>query len=82
MKVIKVCIGSACHVKGSYDVLEKLKQLILVNKLEEELTIQAAFCLKNCTEAVSVQRWDGTLLSFSRENAEELFEKEIVGYLR
>ena len=25
---IKVCIGSSCHLRGSYEVIEKLKQLI------------------------------------------------------
>ena len=25
---IKVCVGSSCHLKGSYDVIEKLKEVI------------------------------------------------------
>lgn len=77
MKTIKICIGSACHLKGSYDVLSIFKELIKDYKLEDEVDIQAAFCLKNCTQAVSVMRWDGKVLSVSRENARTIFEREI-----
>ena len=26
--IIKVCVGSSCHLKGSYDVIQKLKEII------------------------------------------------------
>lgn len=81
MKTIKVCIGSSCHLKGSYDVIEEFKKLIQKNKLEDKIELKAAFCLGNCTEAVSVQRWDGQILSVSKENINEVFEKEILAKL-
>ena len=26
--VLKVCVGSSCHLRGSYDVIEEMKRLI------------------------------------------------------
>ncbi|QVK17104.1 (2Fe-2S) ferredoxin domain-containing protein [Mycoplasmatota bacterium] len=82
MKVIKVCIGSACHLKGSYDVIEELKRLIKEKNLEDQIELNAAFCLGHCVEAVSVLRWDNKVISFSRDNVAEIFEQEIEAYLK
>lgn len=81
MKVIEICIGSACHLKGSYDVIENFKELIKSKNLEDKIELKAAFCLGHCTEAVSVTRWDGEIISVSRDHIEEIFEKEFVAYL-
>lgn len=81
MKVIKICIGSACHLKGSYEVMSSFKQLIAYHKLDEQIELRAEFCLKNCTHAVSVMRWDGKLLSVSPEDARQIFKDEIIAHL-
>lgn len=81
MKTVKICIGSACHLKGSYYVIETFKRLIEEYKLEDALELSATFCVENCTKAVSVVRWDDTLLSVSKGNAREVFINEIMDYL-
>ncbi|MCI6278036.1 MAG: NAD(P)H-dependent oxidoreductase subunit E [Clostridium sp.] len=78
MKELKVCIGSACHLKGSYDVIEGFKKLIIDNGVEDRISLKAAFCLGHCTEAVSVEKWDGTILSVSKDNIEEVFKNQIL----
>jgi NADH:ubiquinone oxidoreductase 24 kD subunit len=81
LKTLKICIGSACHLKGSYDVIEILQSLIKEYELEDKLELKAAFCLGHCTEAVSVERWDGQCLSFSKDNTKAEFEKNIMPLL-
>lgn len=76
MKSIKICIGSACHLKGSYEVIEIFKKLIKENNLEQDIELCASFCIGNCKEAVSVMRWDGVVFSVDKENAEYIFERE------
>lgn len=78
MKTIKVCIGSACHLKGSYEVIEIFKRLIAAHHLEEIVELSGAFCTGNCMQAVVVIRWDGQLFSVNKENAEEIFMKELI----
>lgn len=78
MKVVHICIGSACHLKGSYEVIHSFKTLIKTYHLEEQLELKAAFCTGQCTQAVAVKKWDGSILSVNKENAEEQFLNNIL----
>lgn len=51
--VIKVCVGSSCHLKGSYDVVEAFKSLVKKYEVEDTVELQASFCLGNCLRGVS-----------------------------
>ena len=51
---IKVCVGSACHLKGSYLVIEKIQEYIKKNNLDNKIELNASFCLGKCTSNVSV----------------------------
>jgi len=76
--ILKVCVGSACHIKGSYDVIKIITKIIEEEGLEKEVELKACFCLNNCTEGVSaVIEGEERLYSFSKENVEEKF-KEII----
>ena len=70
---IQICIGSACHLKGSYAIIEKLQELIEKDGLKERITIKAAFCLGNCTNAVSVKVDDGDVTSVDVEGIEPFY---------
>lgn len=48
---ITVCLGSACHVKGSHFVLEGLKSLIKQHNVEEQVTLAGTFCTGNARRA-------------------------------
>lgn len=52
--IIKVCVGSSCHLKGSYDVIESLKSLLNHHQLENDVELEASFCLGHCAKGVSV----------------------------
>lgn len=52
--VIKICVGSSCHLKGSYDVVEAMKSLVKKYAVEDKIELQASFCLGNCAKGVSV----------------------------
>ena len=73
---VSICIGSACHLKGSYDIIAKLKELIAENKMEDMVNIKATFCLGNCKEAVSVKIED-TVYSVQPEKTESFFHTVI-----
>ncbi len=79
MTDIYVCVGSACHLKGSYNIINQLQQLIEENQLGDRVEIKAALCLGNCTNAVSVRIGeDGGIISLSNDNIKSFFEKEIL----
>mgnify|MGYP000146666492 CR=1 FL=1 len=70
MTTIQVCIGSACHLKGSYSVINKLQSIIKEKQLDKQIVIKAAFCLGECTKAVSVKVDDHPIQSLDEASVE------------
>lgn len=75
---LKVCIGSACHIKGSYNMISIFQQLIEEYKVFNEVELKAVFCLGHCTDAVSVQIDDGEVYSVAGENARSFFKEKVL----
>ncbi|MEG0764519.1 MAG: (2Fe-2S) ferredoxin domain-containing protein [Pseudoflavonifractor sp.] len=49
MMTLSVCIGSSCHLKGSYNVIQAFQQMIEEYEISpERLEFKAAFCMKQC----------------------------------
>lgn len=55
MVSIKVCVGSSCHLKGSYDVITAFKDVLKKYDVEDLVELQASFCLGHCAKGVTVQ---------------------------
>ena len=79
MITINVCIGSACHLKGSQAVIKGFQRLIEEMKLEKKVELKAAFCLGKCTEAVSVKVDDNDIISVNESNLENFFNEYVIG---
>lgn len=76
--VINVCVGSSCHLKGSYDVLQTIKRLIEEKNLGDKIELKASFCLGNCSNGVSVTVNDELLSNVTPENVEQIFNEQII----
>lgn len=46
MKTLTICVGSACHMKGSHRVIDKFDELIAKYGLEDEVELKASFCME------------------------------------
>lgn len=77
MLEIQVCIGSSCHLKGAYGVIHELKRRVEEGHYEEQIVVKGAFCLGQCTKAVSV-KMEETLFSLSEEGVASFFEDEVL----
>ena len=77
---VTICIGSACHLKGSREIIQQLQQLVKEHGVSDKVDLNGAFCTVNCVNGVCVTV-DGTLYSLSPETTKEFFEKEILGRL-
>jgi NADH-quinone oxidoreductase subunit G len=51
---IKVCIGTCCYLKGSYDIFQKFTEGIKNREIEDKVNLTATFCLENCTGSPSI----------------------------
>ena len=77
---VTICIASACHLKGSREIIQQLQQLVKEHGVSDKVDLNGAFCTGNCVNGVCVTV-DGTLYSLSPETTKEFFEKEILGRL-
>ena len=79
MTIIQVCIGSACHLKGSYNIINKLQNIIKEKKLDSQIVVKAAFCLGECTKAVSVKVNDNAIQPLDEESVEGFLDTLLAG---
>jgi NADH:ubiquinone oxidoreductase subunit E len=78
MLTLSVCIGSACHIKGSYNVLNTFQQIIEEHNLSDKIELKAIFCLGHCKENVSVRVGENDIFSVSGTTARKFFEAEVM----
>lgn len=76
---ILVCVGSSCHLKGSYEIIELMKDAISKNNLEDKVSLKATFCLGKCGVAgVSIKIDDEIITGVTTENFNDIFAKHVL----
>ncbi|NCA96915.1 MAG: (2Fe-2S) ferredoxin domain-containing protein [Bacteroidia bacterium] len=82
MMEIYVCVGSSCHLKGSYDIIQLAKERLAKDKLTDKVEFKATFCLGKCTNGVSM-KIDGEIVTgVSKENFDVIYDKYIASKLK
>lgn len=79
--VVSVCIGSSCHLKGSYDIINTFKSLIEEKHLEDKVELAAAFCLGKCIDGVTIKVNNELITGVNTQNMHEIFEKHVLAPL-
>ena len=79
---ISVCVGSSCHLKGSYDVIEGFKKLIEEYGVEKEVGLEASFCLGHCAEGVTIKIDDEIVTGLKGDNVRKVFEERVLPEVR
>lgn len=81
--IIQVCVGSSCHLKGSYDIAELFKNAIEKNHLEQDITLAGSFCIGKCNRiGVTVQVDDTIFTGVTTESFKEFFEENVMKVLK
>ena len=70
---LSVCIGSSCHLKGSYNVIQTFMQLIEENNLHDKIDLKSRFCLKRCACTGVGLYVDGEAYHIQPDSAKEFF---------
>ena len=75
---VTVCVGSSCHVRGSYDIIKAFDQIIHDKGLSDRVSLEGSFCMEHCSEAANLMI-DGELHSVhSLSDAMSLFEQGVL----
>lgn len=75
--VIKVCIGSSCHLKGSREIVERLQSLLGDYHLEDRVKLVGQFCMGQCQKGVNVTV-DGKNMSVTPATVDDVFQRHIL----
>ncbi len=73
-----LCMGSACHQLGVYEVLPKLQSMISEYKLEDKIELKGSFCLESCSDGIVMKYKNQVFIKINSENIEQKFKDEIL----
>ena len=76
-----ICMGSACHQLGVYEVLPILQRLLLQHHINITVELKGAFCLGPCSEGIVLKYRDHLFKRIRPQNIEEKFINEILPYI-
>lgn len=51
VRQISVCIGSSCHVRGAYNVVQAIQQMMEERGLHDRIELGTTFCMRACHQA-------------------------------
>ena len=71
---IMICIGSSCHIRGSYNVVNKLKEIISSDTTIESVDLCGSFCMNECGKGVCI-KIDDTKYIVDENNVLETLKK-------
>ena len=73
-----LCMGSACHQLGVYEVLPQLQELITRYDLEDKIELKGSFCLATCSVGIVMKFKEKVFTKINPENIETKFQEEIL----
>ena len=80
---VLICVGSSCHLKGSYDIIELMKARLIKEGLEDKVNLKGTFCLGKCGIAgVSIQVDEHIITGVTKDNFDDVFNKHILSKVR
>ena len=80
--IIRVCIGSSCHLKGSPEIVELLQKAVDEYHLEDEVTLAGSFCIGKCNPVgVTVQVDEDIHVGITKENFNDFFQEQVLNKL-
>jgi len=78
MVEVRICVGTSCHLNGSYNVVQSIQQLIEEKSIHEKINVEACFCMKECqAKGVSVTI-DGQKFRIIPEEIGVFFQENIM----
>ena len=77
--IVLICIGSSCHLKGSYDIVRLFEEAVEKYKLEDDVTLAGSFCTGRCNrEGVTIQVDDDVYTGITPEHFPEFLREHIL----
>lgn len=83
MVVVRICVGSSCHLKGAPTIVEMLEKKVADLHLEDEVILTGSFCFGRCNSVgVTVAVDDDIYVGVTPETLGEFWENRIMTALK
>lgn len=79
--VIEICMGSSCHLKESFSLIEKIKDLLNRYQLEPYAELKGSLCMGMCSQGVNIKFNDFVISNVSPANI-DVIDRYIDSYLK
>ncbi len=76
---LSVCIGSACHLKGSYNVVTTFQHLVEEYGVSDKVELKMAFCMRRCAGTGVSVTLNGESYGVKPEEARAFFKAKVLG---
>ncbi len=77
--IIRVCVGSSCHIKGAPEIVELFQNYIAQEKLEDDIVLVGSFCAGKCNRVgVTVSVNDEVYTGINPQNFLSLWNDKII----
>ncbi len=78
MVSVAICVGSSCHLKGSHDLIDAMRNEVKKRGLEAKIELKAAFCLGKCGyDGVTIKVGAKIITGVTVERLPAIFDREI-----
>lgn len=71
---VSVCIGSSCHVRGAYNVVQTIQQMMEERGLHDRIELGTTFCMRECHQAGVSVSVDGQVHRVAPEAARQFMD--------
>lgn len=75
---LSVCIGSACHLRGSYNVLQTFQHIIEKQHLYDKIELKTSFCMQQCGKDGIAVKLENEYFNIKPENAKAFFAETVL----
>lgn len=76
--LIQICVGSACHLNGSEELVSLFQTAVKQQGLEAEITLAGSFCAGKCSrEGVTVSVDDRIFTGVTPAGFQNFFEEHV-----
>lgn len=81
--IIQICVGSACHIKGSSEIVALLQKWVEDYRLQDDITLAGSFCTGKCNRVgVTIQIDDEIHTGITVENFKEFFNDKVLSVIK
>lgn len=82
MVKVQICIGTACHLRGSQEVIKKMEALVKEHHLEQDVILAGCFCAGECSKkGVTVMIDKKDYYKVTPDTVEDFFKEHVLSVI-